>query len=81
MQLEGGALMQDDFVRFSKNYVLFAHVTSQVPGDKNQDLLQKKGGTGFPFIAFMDSEGNVIAKHEASRTAYGWARTGEKAKE
>jgi len=28
----------------------------------NDDLLSKKGGTGFPFLVFMDAEGNVIAE-------------------
>ena len=72
--------MQDDFVEFSKDYVLFAHVTTQIATDKYQNLLSEKGGGGFPHIVFMDSEGNVIAKHESFRTAAAFAETGKKAK-
>ena len=79
MALEGGALMQDDFVAFSKEFVLFAHVTSRVATDKHQNLLSEKGGRGFPHIVFMDSEGNVIAKHETARNAKGFGETGKKA--
>jgi hypothetical protein len=76
--LEGGALLKDDFVKFAEKYVLFCHITSQVPGDKNQDLLELKGGEGFPYLVFMDSDGNVLAKHQGDRSAEGFDATGEK---
>jgi hypothetical protein len=51
---------------------------SRVATDKDQDLLQKKGGNAFPFMIFMDAEGNVLAKHEGSRDAAGFGTTGKK---
>jgi hypothetical protein len=78
--LEGGALLQDDFVKFAEGYVLFCHITTRVATDKHQDLLELKGGQGFPHIVFMDSAGNVIAEHEDERSAEAFGKTGEKAK-
>jgi len=59
--------------------VLYCNVLSRVPTDKDQDLLRTKGGDGFPTLIFMDSEGNVLARHEDERDAGGFARTGKKA--
>lgn len=42
--------------------VLLLHVTSLVESDPHQDLLQEKGGRGFPYLAVLDPEGNVLAK-------------------
>src|SRR5262245_20413819 len=36
------------------------HLTTQVEGDKYQGLLKEKGFRGFPTLAFMDAEGNVL---------------------
>ncbi len=58
----------------------FCHVTSKVATDKNQGLLQEKGGTGFPYFVMMDAEGNVIGKHEGERNVAGFEKTGQKAK-
>lgn len=77
--MESGPLQQEDFVEFAKKVVLFCHITSQVASDPHQDLLQKKGGNGFPHLVFMDSEGNVIAKHEGQRTAAAFQETLAKA--
>jgi len=60
--------------------VLFCHVTSLVATDKHQELLERKGGQGFPHIVFLDSSGNVLAVHEDERDAEAFAKTGEKAK-
>jgi hypothetical protein len=51
--------------------VLLCHVTSHVEGDKHQGLWQEKGGSGFPFLVFMDAEGNVVAK-QGERTVAGF---------
>jgi hypothetical protein len=67
-------------VKFSKDYVLFCHITTMIPGDKHGDLLEEKGGNAFPFLAFMDAEGSVIAIHTEDRTPAEFAKTGEKAK-
>ena len=58
----------------------FCHITTHVEGEKHADLLEQKGGQGFPHIVFMDSEGNVLAEHNGPRNAEGFAKTGEAAK-
>lgn len=60
--LESGPLSSKDFKEFSQKVVLFCHITSYVKGEKYQSLLSEKGGQGFPYLAFMDAEGNVIGK-------------------
>lgn len=60
--------------------MLFCHITTNVATDKHQDLLEKKGGGGWPHIVFMDAAGNVLAEHEEARDAQGFARTGGKAR-
>ncbi|MFM1870619.1 MAG: hypothetical protein RL398_41 [Planctomycetota bacterium] len=54
--------------------VLFCHVTSRVETDKHQGLLQEKGGRGFPYLVFMDADGNVTAK-QGERTVAGFEKT------
>ena len=61
--MERGALSTDEFKEFAKEVVLFAHITSRVEGEKYDKLLNEKGGGGFPYLAAMDAEGNVIAQH------------------
>ena len=46
--LEHGPLLTDDFAKFAKDYVLFCHITSMIPGEKYGDLLEEKGGNAFP---------------------------------
>lgn len=60
--LEAGPLSEELFKYFGQDVVLFCHVTSQVEGDAHQDLLRQKGGSAFPYLAFLDAAGNVIAK-------------------
>ncbi|HLY12374.1 MAG TPA: thioredoxin family protein [Planctomycetota bacterium] len=79
--LEHGALLTDDFAKFSKDYVLFLHVTTMIPGEKYGDLLEEKGGTGFPWIVFMDGSGEIIVTHGGPPAVEGFSRTGEKARE
>lgn len=67
-------------MKFAADYVLFCHITSHVEADKHQDLLEKKGGQGFPHIVFMDAEGRVLAEHQGARDAEGFAATGAKAR-
>jgi len=42
--------------------VLFTHVTTRIPGEKYADLLREKGGRGFPYLVYMDSEGEVVGQ-------------------
>ncbi len=68
-------------MKFSADYVLYCHITTQIETDKHQDLLEKKGGQGFPHIVFMDSDGSVLAEHNGGRDADAFAATGKKAKD
>ena len=68
-------------MKFSKDYVLFCHITTQIPGEKYGNLLSEKGGRGFPHLVFMDDEGSVLAEHKGDRTAEGFSKTGQKAKD
>ena len=68
-------------MKFSKDYVLFCHITTQIEGEKHADLLEQKGGQGFPHIVFMDAEGTVLAEHQGERSADGFSKTGQKAKD
>lgn len=60
--------------------MLYCNITSRVPGAKDQDLRQEKGGRIFPFMAFMDAEGALLARHEAARTVDGFEQTAGKAR-
>lgn len=55
--------------------VLFLHNTSKVDDEPYPDLLQEKGGTGFPYLAVMDAEGEVIAPHNGPRSVEAFAKT------
>jgi hypothetical protein len=79
-QLENGPLLTDDFAKFSKDYVLFCHITTMIQGEKYGDLLEEKGGTGFPWLVFMDPTGEIITEHHGARSAAEFAKTGETAK-
>lgn len=73
--MESGPLQQDAFLEFAKKVVLFCHITSMVTSDPHQDLLGKKGGGGFPYLVFMDAEGNLLAQHQGDRSAAGFEQT------
>ena len=71
--------MDPAFPEWSKKVVLFCHITSRVSSDPHPNLLQEKGGRGFPYLACMDAEGGVIAKHQGERTVAGFGKTLESA--
>lgn len=71
--LEDTALSDAAFAAFAKDVVLLCHLTTQVDGDPHQDLLRDKGGTGFPFLAFLDEQGKVLAK-PSERTVAGFRK-------
>lgn len=70
--MEGGTLSEDSFAQWSKNHVLFCHITTRLPGDKYPGLLARKGGRGFPFFAILDAKGNVIGNLSGQRTVEGF---------
>jgi hypothetical protein len=59
--LEEGPLSSPAFAEFGKQVVLLYHLTSLVREDDYQDLMQKKGGRGYPYVAFLDDKGEVVA--------------------
>jgi hypothetical protein len=78
--LESGLLSQESFRDFAKKHVLFAHITTRIPGRKDDDLLGRKGGRGFPHVVAMDAEGRVLARL-TSRTLEGFETMMAKASE
>lgn len=54
--------------------MLFCHVTSHVEEDAHQGLLREKGGRGFPYLVWMDAEGEVLAK-QGDRSVEGFQKT------
>jgi hypothetical protein len=77
-QLEGTVLLTGEFAKLADRYVLFCHITSQAQGEKYQDLLAEKGGQGWPSVFFLDSGGNVLARHAGPLTVEGIDAAGEK---
>ena len=71
--MEKGTLSEASFAEFGKQVVLFCHITSRVNGDPHQDLLQQKGGQGFPHLVFMNAEGEVVAQPQG-RSAEAFAK-------
>lgn len=45
--------------------MLFCHITSRVQTDKYQNLLQEKGGRGFPYLIWMDEKGEKLMEASA----------------
>lgn len=62
--MEGGPLSDAAFAAFSKDVVAFCHISSRVAADKHQNLLQEKGGNGWPFVVFMDDAGTVLTEQQ-----------------
>jgi hypothetical protein len=79
--VEGGALLTDEFKAFSKNHVMFLHITTRIEGRKDEGLFSEVGGRGFPSFFVLDAEGNVLAQHQKARTAEGFAETMNEAQE
>lgn len=69
--------MDEAFAKFAEKVVLFCHVTSRVEADKDQNLLDEKGGGGFPYLVFMDADGNVIVEHEGGRSVDAFTATSD----
>lgn len=83
LALERGTLSSDEFARFAEGYVLFCHITSRVKSDPFPNLLEEKGGEGWPFVAFLTPEGKVAAPHGATeeRTVAAFEKTAKRARE
>jgi hypothetical protein len=76
--VERGTLSEDAFARWSENYVLFLHVTSDVEGEPHPKLLEQKGGRGFPTFMFLDADGEVLEVHDEARTVEEFGKTADR---
>lgn len=72
--MESGALSDQEFPSFAKDVVPFLHVTTRITDHPHDGLLSEKGFRGFPSLAFMDAEGNVLAR-QSDRTVAGFRTT------
>ncbi|MHC4514972.1 MAG: hypothetical protein ACYS5W_14855 [Planctomycetota bacterium] len=68
-----------EFSDWSKQHVMFLHVTTRLEDRKHDGLLKEKGFRGFPSLAFMDASGIVTARHAGQRDLEGLSKTAEKA--
>lgn len=55
---------------------MFLHITTRIPGKKHDGMLSDKGGQGFPYLAWLDSNGDVLAKQD-DRSIEGFAKSGK----
>ena len=67
-------LSKKEFPAFAKKVVPFLHVTTRIPGRKNDDLFRKKNKFGgYPTLAFMDAEGEkILTLHPSQRSLQGF---------
>jgi hypothetical protein len=76
--VENGLFSSADFTQWSKNYVLYLHISTRIEGRKHEGLFRAKGFTGFPTLAFLDVEGGLTAKHAGSRVVGAIQKTADK---
>jgi hypothetical protein len=66
-------LSKDGIEDFTSKVIPFLHLTTKIPGKKDDDLLLKRGRGGFPTLEFMDADGNTItALHYTKRSLEGF---------
>jgi hypothetical protein len=58
--VEGSLFSTKEFAEWSKQVVLFLHVTSHVDDEPYPNLLYETGGIGFPTVSFLDQDGRVL---------------------
>ncbi|MEM7199620.1 MAG: hypothetical protein AAF628_05100 [Planctomycetota bacterium] len=68
LRLESGALSTPEFRSFAGDVVPFCHVTSHVEDEPHGDLHDTLGGEGWPYLAFLDPDGSLLAKIAAPYT-------------
>ncbi|MFN3194297.1 MAG: alpha/beta fold hydrolase [Aureliella sp.] len=77
IRLEEGAFSEENFAQWSKDYVMFCHITTKIESDKHQDLWSAIEGRGFPQIVFMNASGDVIIEHRGERTVADFGKSGK----
>ena len=65
--MENGLFSSPEFAEWSKSYVIYVHISTRIEGRKDEGLFREKGFTGFPTLAFLDTNGDLTAKHAGSR--------------
>jgi hypothetical protein len=73
-------LSDPKFYEWARDYVLYCHVTTRLKDRPYEGLLKEKGGTGFPTLAILAADGELLARHEGPRTVAGVSATAENAK-
>ena len=68
MQLEQTVFQKPEFVEYSRNVVLYLHISTRIPGEANGTLFAEKGGNAFPTLMVMDKDGNVLARQCGERS-------------
>jgi hypothetical protein len=58
--------------------VPFLHVTTRIEGRKHDELMFDLGGTGFPWIVYLNRKGEVVGKLGEDRSVKGFAETAAK---
>ena len=79
--LEEGLFSDPKFAGWSQDFVLLCHFTTKVRSDPHQTLLAEKGGKEFPYLAFLDPEGSVLAAVKDAPTVESIGKAGTKARE
>lgn len=51
------------------------HITTRIEGRKDDELLSDLGGRSFPWIVFLDAEGEIVGRHAGSPTVEAFAHT------
>ena len=67
-------LSDPEFPAFAAKVVPFLHVTTRIADRKHEGLLSEKGFGGFPSLAFMDAQGEVVGKPQG-RTVEAFQKT------
>ena len=62
-------LSTPEFKSFAATVVPFLHVTTRISGHENDDLLQRKGRSGFPTLLLLDANGKTIGEPKARTIA------------
>ena len=60
--MEGGPLSTKKFAKLAERAVPFCHITTYVDSDPHQDLMAELGGSGWPYVAFLDVGGELLVQ-------------------
>jgi hypothetical protein len=72
--LENGVFAEPAFAEFGRKVVLFCHVTTRLLDEPDAHLLAEMGGAGYPYLAFLDAAGNLLAR-QGERSVAAFHRT------